>query len=184
MHGMYETITRTTHNACKRARYAARGWFHVSEVLGQYGKPFKQYKFRTMYSGAENEYSQISKNGLDELGKPNNDPRITPVGKILRKYFIDEIPQLANIIRGDMNLVGPRPQLLWQYFPQELRKEAHLTKPGMLGVNYYKKAKTFEEMVSNLEEYMRQRKKNPVKTDIHYGLIIMGNILYKGTRSR
>jgi lipopolysaccharide/colanic/teichoic acid biosynthesis glycosyltransferase len=73
------------------------------ERLGRLGKPFVIYKFRTMVDGAIHIGA-----GLDTF---QGDPRITPVGKLLREYHLDELPQLFNILRGDMSLVGPRPLL-------------------------------------------------------------------------
>lgn len=67
----------------------------------KYGKPFVMYKFRTMREFAENG---------SPLWASENDPRITPIGKLLRKSRIDEIPQFVNVIRGDMSIVGPRPE--------------------------------------------------------------------------
>ena len=75
--------------------------FYVQERLGQFGKVFKMYKLRTMVVGAE-------KMGAG-LGIERNDPRITRVGKWLRATSLDELPQLWNILRGDMSFVGPRP---------------------------------------------------------------------------
>ena len=75
--------------------------FYKQERIGLYGKPFNILKFRTMY--------QNSEKGLPKLSS-ENDIRVTPVGKILRKYRIDEIPQFWNILKGDMSLVGPRPE--------------------------------------------------------------------------
>jgi lipopolysaccharide/colanic/teichoic acid biosynthesis glycosyltransferase len=66
------------------------------------GKPFTMYKFRTMYMAPENELRQV-------WARPN-DPRVTPVGRVLRKFRLDELPQLCNVLRGDMNVVGPRPE--------------------------------------------------------------------------
>lgn len=70
--------------------------------VGQYGKEFKIYKFRTMVSNAETLGKQIT------VGE---DPRITPSGKFLRKYKLDELPQLINVLKGEMSLVGPRPEV-------------------------------------------------------------------------
>lgn len=78
---------------------------------GKGGKPFKIYKFRTMVSNAEALKEKYAH--LNELEWPDfkitNDPRVTPIGKILRKTSLDELPQLINIIRGEMSIVGPRP---------------------------------------------------------------------------
>ena len=70
--------------------------------IGQGGKPFVLYKFRTMRSGAEREGPKITVAG---------DPRITPIGRFLRRYKLDELPQLFNVLKGDMVLVGPRPEV-------------------------------------------------------------------------
>lgn len=69
---------------------------------GRYGRPFRQFKFRTMIENAEN---------LGGSTTAENDPRITKTGKFLRKNKLDEIPQLINILKGDMSFVGPRPEL-------------------------------------------------------------------------
>ena len=75
--------------------------FYKQERIGRFGKPFHIIKFRTMYVGAESSVPKLSS---------ATDDRITPFGRILRKYRVDEIPQFWNIIRGDMSLVGPRPE--------------------------------------------------------------------------
>jgi exopolysaccharide biosynthesis polyprenyl glycosylphosphotransferase len=78
---------------------------------GLNGKPFQIYKFRTMVTNAEQFQQELA--ALNEMSGPvfkvTNDPRITPIGKLLRKYSLDELPQLFNILRGEMSLVGPRP---------------------------------------------------------------------------
>ena len=78
------------------------GCFYVQERIGKDGKPFGLYKFRTMHTGAESE-------GLLTVGE--HDTRITRIGYFLRKYKIDELPQLLNVLKGDMSLVGPRPEV-------------------------------------------------------------------------
>lgn len=90
---------------------------------GRGGGPFSMLKFRTMVVGAE------------KLGGPstaNDDPRITRVGKFLRKYKLDEFPQLINVLRGEMSLVGPRPEVLSEvkrYSPEE--RELLTVRPGI-----------------------------------------------------
>ena len=84
---------------------------------GQNGKQFKIYKFRTMHVNAEIRFETMSNNlkaEFKEFGKIKNDPRITRIGKILRKSSLDELPQLFNVLRGDMSLVGPRAYLTSQ----------------------------------------------------------------------
>ena len=75
--------------------------FYLQERIGRFGKPFRILKFRTMYLGSEN--------GTPKLSSANDD-RITRIGRTLRKYRIDEIPQFWNILKGEMSLVGPRPE--------------------------------------------------------------------------
>jgi len=95
------------------------------------------FKFRTMVVGAEAMLSSLQdrSDAQGPLFKVHGDPRITPIGAKLRQYSIDELPQLINVLRGEMSLVGPRPPL-----PGEVEKYAHdvrrrlLVKPGMTGL--------------------------------------------------
>ena len=105
--------------------------------IGQNGRPFKVYKFRSMYKDAENVLSDllIYNEAQGPLFKMKDDPRITPVGKFLRRTSFDEIPQLINVIQGEMSLVGPRPPLpheVAQY--EEWQKGRLAMKPGMTGL--------------------------------------------------
>ena len=87
--------------------------------VGRFGRHFKFYKFRSMYIDAEARKAELLKqneSGDGVIFKMKRDPRITPVGRFIRKFSIDELPQLFNVILGDMSLVGPRPPL-----PQEVR---------------------------------------------------------------
>lgn len=88
--------------------------------VGRFGRHFKFYKFRTMYQGASLKKQALQRNNQSADGvifKMKNDPRITPLGKFLRRTSIDELPQLVNVMMGDMSLVGPRPPL-----PAEVRQ--------------------------------------------------------------
>jgi lipopolysaccharide/colanic/teichoic acid biosynthesis glycosyltransferase len=102
----------------------------IQERVGKDGKVFKMYKFRSMINGAER-YS-------GPVWAKKNDPRVTPFGRILRKTRLDELPQLYNVLKGEMSLVGPRPerpefvQTLKQKIP-EYPKRLHL-KPGLTGL--------------------------------------------------
>jgi exopolysaccharide biosynthesis polyprenyl glycosylphosphotransferase len=105
--------------------------------IGQNGRPFKVYKFRSMYKDAENVLSDllIYNEAQGPLFKMRDDPRVTPVGKFLRRTSFDEIPQLINVIQGEMSLVGPRPPLpheVAQY--EEWQKGRLAMKPGMTGL--------------------------------------------------
>jgi len=96
----------------------------VQERLGRYGQPFRIYKFRTMVDGAVHLGA-----GLDTY---EGDPRVTAVGKILREYHLDELPQLFNVMRGEMSLVGPRPLLMSSLATyQDWEKRRLLLPPGI-----------------------------------------------------
>ncbi|MFC7788628.1 sugar transferase [Microbacterium sp. MAHUQ-60] len=87
--------------------------FYSQERIGLHGKPFRMLKFRSMVVGADDELqSLLDQQGTSDrpLFKVNNDPRITPVGRFIRRYSLDELPQFFNTLIGTMSLVGPRPQ--------------------------------------------------------------------------
>jgi len=106
----------------------------IQERLGLNGRKFKMYKFRTMVPEAEKLKSDLAaQNEMDgPVFKIENDPRITPVGRLLRKTSIDELPQLFNVVKGDMSLVGPRPALLNEVKQYDSWQRRRLTiKPGI-----------------------------------------------------
>jgi lipopolysaccharide/colanic/teichoic acid biosynthesis glycosyltransferase len=106
-------------------------------VVGLYGRVFDAFKFRTMVPGAEAclQASPELQKEWEETGKIQNDPRITGVGRVLRRFSLDELPQLFNVLRGEMSLVGPR-----MITPAELshfgrwRYNLLTVKPGMTGL--------------------------------------------------
>ena len=103
--------------------------------VGRYGRHFKFYKFRSMYIDAEARKAELLKHnesGDGVIFKMKKDPRITPVGRFIRKFSIDELPQLFNVILGDMSLVGPRPPLPSEVrtYTLEERKRLNIT-PGI-----------------------------------------------------
>jgi len=120
-------------------RLTSRGpAIYTSYRIGKGGKAFKMFKFRTMYLNDESEHREVAEQRLKEgkhMGKPEHDPRITPIGTFLRKYSIDELPQILNVLRGDMSLIGPRPCLDYelQYF-EDWHKRRFLVLPGMTGL--------------------------------------------------
>lgn len=85
--------------------------FFSQRRVGQYGREFKLWKLRTMYIDAEARRAALVAMTNEVRFKMRNDPRITPVGKWLRRFSIDELPQLWNVLVGDMTLIGPRPAL-------------------------------------------------------------------------
>ena len=147
--------------------------FFRQQRIGQAAKPFEILKFRTMYTGADHALHHefvtrfIKKNGeIHEPGKDapfkiTNDPRVTPIGWILRKTSLDELPQLWNVLRGDMSLVGPRPPIPYeveQYQPWHCRRVLE-AKPGITGLWQVsgRSRTTFDEMVRLDLRYARTR---------------------------
>jgi len=78
--------------------------FYRGERIGQFGKPFNIFKFRTMI---------VNPDQIGASSTPDDDPRITRVGRVVRRYKLDELPQLINVLKGEMSFVGPRPQVPW-----------------------------------------------------------------------
>ena len=120
--------------------------------VGRGGKVFTAYKFRTMRAGAEDEKNDLAhlNEATGPLFKIRNDPRITPVGKFLRRTSLDELPQFWNVLNGDMSLVGPRPPLpneVAQY--EEWHKRRLDVSPGLTGLWQVsgRSELTFDEMV-------------------------------------
>jgi len=123
--------------------------------VGEHGKPFNFYKFRTMHPNTHNlRYTELAENNTRKdspLVKIKDDPRVTRVGKFLRKTSIDELPQLFNVLKGEMSLVGPRPHLpeeVAQY--QKHHKFVLAIKPGITGL-----AQTSGRSDLNFEEEVR-----------------------------
>jgi exopolysaccharide biosynthesis polyprenyl glycosylphosphotransferase len=131
--------------------------FFKQKRVGADGKVFICYKFRSMYNDAEQHQAELEE--LNESGgatfKIKNDPRITPIGRFIRRWSIDELPQLINVHKGEMSLVGPRPLPLRDYEQMgELHKKRLATIPGITG--YWqisgRSSVSFEDMI-RLDHY-------------------------------
>jgi lipopolysaccharide/colanic/teichoic acid biosynthesis glycosyltransferase len=111
--------------------------FFVQTRIGLGGEPFRMMKFRSMYADAERRRAEVAALS-DREGiclKLRNDPRITPVGRLLRRWSLDELPQLLNVLAGDMSLVGPRPALPEEValYPPDAHRR-HAVPPGITGL--------------------------------------------------
>jgi exopolysaccharide biosynthesis polyprenyl glycosylphosphotransferase len=113
--------------------------FYKQTRHGQNCTPFLMWKFRTMVTDADDRKADLERTGANEndglMFKMRRDPRVTPVGRVLRRYSLDELPQLVNVLRGEMSLVGPRPPLpdeVARYDKVEVRRLA--VKPGITGL--------------------------------------------------
>ncbi len=111
--------------------------FFVQERVGKDGKTFKMIKFRSMQEDAEEQLKNLlHKNEIKgAMFKMKNDPRVTKVGKFIRKTSIDELPQFFNVLVGNMSLVGPRPPLMREVVQYSAKDKARLlVKPGITGL--------------------------------------------------
>ena len=110
--------------------------FYTAQRVGEDGKIFNMLKFRTMVDGANQQETELFVQNRESIGlkKGRHDPRVTRVGRILRRISLDELPQLLNVIKGDMSLVGPRPELPWLVERYEPWQHVRFTVPqGMTG---------------------------------------------------
>jgi exopolysaccharide biosynthesis polyprenyl glycosylphosphotransferase len=130
--------------------------------VGLGGRPFKMLKFRTMFEGADSrkpDIAHLNGSGDRRLFKVESDPRVTRLGRFLRKYSLDELPQLWNVLRREMSLVGPRPffvEDLKLYEPHHFQRYAVL--PGITGqwqVNGRSQVKDFDSVVAHDLDYIR-----------------------------
>lgn len=130
-------------------------------VVGQGGRPFRGYKFRTMVVNADalKAALQAQNEMQGPVFKIQNDPRITRVGRFLRKFSLDELPQLWSVFKGDMSLVGPRPPLTIEYAQfTEYQKQKLAMKPGITclwQISGRNNIRDFDEWVRLDLEYIR-----------------------------
>ncbi len=155
--------------------------------VGKEGKVFKVYKFRTMHPYSEYLQSYIHERyGLQEGGKFAHDRRVTTLGHFMRKYWIDELPMLLNLIKGDMKIVGVRP-ISKQYFSlysKELQEKRTHHKPGLLPPFYADMPKTLDEIQASEMRYLiRCEQKGTFTTDFLYFWKIVYTILFRRARS-
>ncbi|MBI5403524.1 MAG: sugar transferase [Ignavibacteriae bacterium] len=162
------------------------GILYKMKRLGKGGKTIVVYKIRTMNPFAEYLQGFVFKmNKLKEGGKFQNDFRITSWGRFLRKYWLDELPMLVNLLKGDLKLVGVRPlsKHYFDLYSQELKELRLKFKPGLLPPFYADIPKTFEEIMKSEKEYLEAYRKNPIKTDFKYFFKILRNIILNKARS-
>lgn len=154
--------------------------------VGKDGKFIKVYKLRTMYPYSEylQEYV-FQKNKLKDGGKIKDDFRISPEGGILRKFWIDELPMIFNLLKGEMKLVGVRPlsQHYFSLYTKELQELRVKTKPGLIPPFYVDMPITLKEIIASEIKYLKAYQKRPYHTDFSYFFKSIYNILIKRKRS-
>ncbi len=154
--------------------------------LGKNGKPIGVYKLRTMHPFAEYLQEYVHERyALAESGKFRDDPRIPRWGRIFRRFWIDELPMLLNLLKGDLKVVGVRP-LSAHYeslYPQALRDQRRRHTPGLVPPFYADLPKTFDEIVASEARYLEAHERHPIVTDIRYFARAFVNIVFRSARS-
>ena len=132
--------------------------FYRWPVVGMGGQPLRAYKFRSMIAGADKMKEDLLRKNeaTGPVFKMKQDPRVTRVGRWLRKYSLDELPQLWTVLKGDMSLVGPRPVLVteWQHFSDWHRRKLSV-KPGIVCLwHFHGQPRDFDRWVQLDLEYI------------------------------
>lgn len=155
--------------------------------IGKGGKYFYVYKMRTMHPYSE--YIQqfvYEKNRLEKGGKFKDDFRVTTLGKFLRKFWLDELPMLINVLKGDIKIVGVRPLSSHYYnlYSEELKQYRIKFKPGLIPPYYADMPESFEEIMESEWKYLMAYEKHPFRTDVKYFFAALKNIIFKNARSK
>ena len=136
--------------------------FYRWKVVGKQGRPFLGFKFRSMYENADGCKAQLeSRNEMrGPVFKMKDDPRVTKIGTWMRRYSLDELPQLYSVLKGDMSLVGPRPPLISEYARfSDFQKQKLAVKPGITclwQINGRNQVSDFDEWVKLDLKYIRE----------------------------
>lgn len=155
--------------------------------IGKSKKIINVYKLRTMHPYSE--YLQkyvFEKNGTSNGDKVNDDFRISPLGSFFRKFWIDELPMLINLVKGDLKLVGVRPLSVAKFnmYPEDVQDLRTKVKPGLIPPFYADIPNNFDELVESETKYVNQYLQQPMMTDLKYFYKAFVNILFKGARSK
>lgn len=163
------------------------GVFIKLRRIGKDGVYFNVFKFRTMFAYSEYLQSYVYENNeLDLGGKFKNDYRVTEWGRFLRKCWLDELPMIINILKGQMKLVGVRPlsKQYYELYSSEIQQLRIKTKPGLLPPYYADMPKNLKEIQESEKRYLEAYLKHPLKTDWKYFWLIIKNIVIKRKRSK
>ncbi len=155
--------------------------------VGKGGKMIEVYKVRSMCAYSEYVQEYVYKlNNLEVGGKIKDDFRITTIGKYLRRTFLDELPMLINVLRGDLKLVGVRPisQHYLSLYDDELRELRLKVKPGLVPPFYADMPKSLEDIMVSEKKYIKAYLDKPLKTDIVYFFKAFMNIAIRKARSK
>jgi lipopolysaccharide/colanic/teichoic acid biosynthesis glycosyltransferase len=189
----HESINGITWFAAKKVKApaydknASYGPIFKMRRIGKGGRIFHVLKFRTMHPYSE--YLQdyiLKRNGYASSGKPADDFRLTPWGKFMRRYWLDELPQLINVCKGELKLVGVRPisERYFQDIPKDLQELRVKFKPGCIPPYVALNRKgNVESVLQSEREYLQEKIKRPYTTDTRYFFKAIFNIVFRRKRS-
>jgi lipopolysaccharide/colanic/teichoic acid biosynthesis glycosyltransferase len=157
--------------------------------VGRHGNEFNVYKLRTMHAYAEYIQKYVYEtNKLGEGGKFRDDFRVSGLGRVLRKFWLDEIPMLLNVVKGDMKIVGVRPlsKHYFSLYTEELQQKRIRFRPGLIPPYYaqFPTPVTLEDVQRNELEYLAACEKHPLTTDVKYFFKALYNIVWRRARSK
>jgi lipopolysaccharide/colanic/teichoic acid biosynthesis glycosyltransferase len=157
------------------------------EKVGLDGEMIRTHKIRTMFPFSEFIQKRIFEDhGLSATGKFANDFRLTEIGQFLRKYWLDELPQIFDWLRGDIKLVGMRAtsRHFLSLYPKELYDLYIQIKPGLIPPIFSESTNSFEQIVKIEMAYLQSYRKQPFRTDFRHLLQTFTDIVFKGVRSK
>jgi len=155
--------------------------------IGKNGKMIDVYKLRTMHPYSEYLQQYVhEKNSLADGGKFENDFRVSTLGRVCRRLWIDELPMFINFFKGELKLVGVRPlsKHYFSLYPKDMQEYRTKFKPGLIPPFYADLPKTFEEIVESERKYLLSYQKSPFITDFRYFWMAFVNIVFKNARSK
>jgi lipopolysaccharide/colanic/teichoic acid biosynthesis glycosyltransferase len=155
--------------------------------IGKNGRTIYVYKMRTMHPYAEYLQEYVyEQSDLQEGGKFKNDFRVHTTGKVMRRFWIDELPMLFNLFKGDLKIVGVRPlsQHYYELYDDDLKEKRIKTRPGLVPPFYADMPSTLEEIQASEHRYLDAYMKRPFITDCRYFWKAMYNIIFKKARSK
>jgi len=155
--------------------------------IGRNGKLITVYKLRTMHPYSEYLQEYIyNQNNLDKGGKIKDDFRVSALGTFMRKVWIDELPMLINLLKGDIKLFGVRPisEQYYNLYSEELKQLRIKYKPGLIPPYYADLPKSIDEIMESEKKYIIEYKKRPYLTDFKYLTKALFNIIIKGNLSK
>lgn len=176
------TVLTSKNTLTLNRKKASFGLIFKMNRIGKNGKIIGVYKVRTMHPYSEFIHDYILKvNGYGDKGKPKNDFRVTTWGRFLRKYWLDEIPQILNVLKLEMKLVGLRPvsEVYFNELEEEQKNRRLKVKPGCIPPYVAFNMSSSKENVIEAEQlYLEMKDKNPYTTDVKLFFVALKNIIF------